>query len=465
MALGIGTNATADYSFSFGSAGYYSLDAYPMPVYTLNTAAAERSMALGFGNRTSGIYGIALGRANRANGATSLAMGYRSETHGDYSVGMGFAARTTANYAHSIGFHTVANEDYSVVVGSCNDTTLTGVKFAVGDGYRSIGANFIRRNAFTVFNGGNAYLRGSLGVGISSPTQRLHVNGNILTGSGNGVYLGSTSIGIYENSTDLNITADDDLILKPDDDIYISRDGSVSWAIFDNGTSRLGIGTTMPATTLDVNGDATFRGDINFSPGGNRYISLPDRTMSLFIGGRPGLGYVAPYSISFVTNGVKDISSTKMVIEGTTGNVGIGTTNPGAYKLYVNGTTYSSGGYQSSDLRYKSVIRPISNALDMLSMLHGKKFEWKKEAFPEKNFEEGDHYGLIAQEVMEIMPELVKTDGQGYLAVSYNELVPVLVEAIREQQDQMKEMGEIIALQQRDIETMKKMMNELLNEK
>lgn len=66
---------------------------------------------------------------------------------------------------------------------------------------------------------------------------------------------------------------------------------------------------------------------------------------------------------------------------------------------------------------------------------------------------------------MEIMPELVKSDDEGYLAVSYNELVPVLLEAIREQQDQLKEMSETIALQQRDIEDMKVMLKGLLNGK
>jgi hypothetical protein len=465
MALGIGTNAKGNVSFSIGSAGYYSGDQYPMPIYTLNSAEADRSMALGFGNKTYGVYAIALGRANKAYGSTSLAMGYRSETHGDYSNASGFAARTTSNYSHSLGYHTVANEDYSMVVGSCNDTTMSGVKFAVGDGYRIVGSNFVRRNAFTVFNGGNAYLRGSLGLGTSSPSQRLHVNGNILTASGYGVYLGSTNIGMYENSTDLHITADDDLMLKPDDDIYISRDGYSSWAIFDNSAARLGLGTTTPSSTLDVNGDVSIDGDISFGSGGNRYLSLPDRTMSLVIGGRWNVLNSAPYNIYFVTNGASNMGTIKMTISGSSGNVGIGTTSPGSYKLYVNGTTYSSGGYLGSDLRYKSGIRPIAGALNMISMLGGKRFVWKQDEYPDKNFENGEHFGLIAQEVNEVLPELVKSDSEGYLAVSYTELIPVMIEAIKEQEVQITALSETIAMQQKELDALKQTLNTILAEK
>lgn len=52
--------------------------------------------------------------------------------------------------------------------------------------------------------------------------------------------------------------------------------------------------------------------------------------------------------------------------------------------------------------------------------------------FPEMNFDKGMQYGLIAQELEEIVPELVETDANGYKAIDYTHIVPVLIEAIKE---------------------------------
>ena len=57
------------------------------------------------------------------------------------------------------------------------------------------------------------------------------------------------------------------------------------------------------------------------------------------------------------------------------------------------------------------------------------------------HFEEGRQIGLIAQEVEAVFPELVKTDSQGYKAVSYEKLTAVLVEAMKEQQAKISELG------------------------
>jgi len=123
----------------------------------------------------------------------------------------------------------------------------------------------------------------------------------------------------------------------------------------------------------------------------------------------------------------------------STGNVGIGTTNPGSYKLYVNGTAYSTGGWQSSDERLKNIISGIESPVERLEKLKGVKFEWKTDEYPEKGLPEGAHYGLIAQEVEKVFPEMVGEDNEGYKTLSYNELIPVLIEAIKEQEKTIKE--------------------------
>ncbi|HSN49859.1 MAG TPA: tail fiber domain-containing protein, partial [Bacteroidales bacterium] len=120
------------------------------------------------------------------------------------------------------------------------------------------------------------------------------------------------------------------------------------------------------------------------------------------------------------------------------GSVGIGTATPGAYKLYVAGNAWSTGTWGSSDERWKKDIAPITNALGKVSSLQGVTYKWRISEFPKNGFEEGTHYGLIAQQVEKVVPELVKTNTDGYKAVSYDKISALLIEAIKEQQKQIE---------------------------
>jgi len=121
------------------------------------------------------------------------------------------------------------------------------------------------------------------------------------------------------------------------------------------------------------------------------------------------------------------------------GNVAIGTTVPLAYKLTVAGSAIASGGtWVNSDARYKKNIAPINNALESVLKLKGVTYDYKTEEFPKWNFDSAKQIGVIAQEVEKILPELVKTDNDGYKAVSYEKFTPVLIEAIKEQQKEIE---------------------------
>jgi len=88
----------------------------------------------------------------------------------------------------------------------------------------------------------------------------------------------------------------------------------------------------------------------------------------------------------------------------------------------------------SSDLRYKKDVSTLSNSLDKITSLTGVNYYWDKDNFPDKGFTSDKQIGLIAQDVEDILPELVNTDEQGYKSVDYVSLTAVLVEAIKEQQ-------------------------------
>ncbi len=115
------------------------------------------------------------------------------------------------------------------------------------------------------------------------------------------------------------------------------------------------------------------------------------------------------------------------------GDVGIGATvNPGTYKLFINGSGFATGLWVSSDRRFKQNIAPVQNALGKVLALNGKTYEFKRESFPDRNFNAGTSYGYIAQELQQVIPEAVQENTDGYLAVNYDMVIPVLTEAIKD---------------------------------
>ena len=93
--------------------------------------------------------------------------------------------------------------------------------------------------------------------------------------------------------------------------------------------------------------------------------------------------------------------------------------------------------YASSDERLKNNIQTIENPLEKLSQISGNTFDWNEE---KQDIYKGRDYGVIAQEIEQVMPELVDTRDNGYKAVKYEKLVPLLIESIKELQKEIEEL-------------------------
>ena len=171
----------------------------------------------------------------------------------------------------------------------------------------------------------------------------------------------------------------------------IAQDGSV------------GISTTDPKRTLDVNGEVWMRGNVRMTQS-------------------------EPNSVASTTRFYVDNGPSVFV-----GNVAIGqTTSDGNFNLYVNGNAYASGGYISgSDQRWKKGIKTLDDSLSKIAALRGVSYQWRQSEFPDKNFSEGEQMGIVAQEIEKVFPELVSEDSKGYKSVSYVSLVAPLIEAVK----------------------------------
>jgi hypothetical protein len=101
--------------------------------------------------------------------------------------------------------------------------------------------------------------------------------------------------------------------------------------------------------------------------------------------------------------------------------------------LHVKGDIVAS---ETSDKRLKDNIKPIENALGKIDKIGGYEFDWndKQELY------EGHDVGVIAQEIEAVLPEVVETREDGYKAVDYKKIVPLLIQAIKEQQKQIDEL-------------------------
>lgn len=104
----------------------------------------------------------------------------------------------------------------------------------------------------------------------------------------------------------------------------------------------------------------------------------------------------------------------------------------------------------NSDARLKQNIRPLAGALTLVSRLDGRTYEWK----PATGRDPGRKVGLIAQEVEIVMPELVSENSDGIKSVNYSGLVPVLINALKEQQREIA----MLKSQHKEIEVMKEQL-------
>lgn len=199
-------------------------------------------------------------------------------------------------------------------------------------------------------------------------------------------------------------------------------------------------------------------------------FALREENMSNFLTGRGAnicvLGQVRAQSIPVAPRnfpnlptfnpffvGVAGVASTGVGVYGASSNSVPTSWTNGNYAGYFSGDVKVTGTLTAttsttSDLRLKENVTNLNNdlALEILSQLRPVSFTFKRDStiFYTSKDSSRIHYGLIAQEVRTILPDLVSEDGAGYLSVNYTELIPFLLQAINAQQTQIEALSEEI---------------------
>jgi hypothetical protein len=149
------------------------------------------------------------------------------------------------------------------------------------------------------------------------------------------------------------------------------------------------------------------------------------------------------YSMNAILSGKDNIITNKnaaMII-------GSGITADASYCTFVDALKSEGDvtSFWSSDIKLKDNVRPIEDAVLKIQQIRGVKFEWNDKLGDRAHQPAGTtDYGVIAQDVQKVLPEIVKERKDGFLGLRYERMIPLLLQGIKEQQTQIDELKQEI---------------------
>lgn len=244
---------------------------------------------------------------------------------------------------------------------------------------------------------------------------------------------------------------------------YIQSNGVHNWFTASSGTAgntitfiermritsdgKVGIGTTTPSQKLTVSDNTSTDlilqvrnlsndyGTNLFLQGNNNNGASYNSVISYTFGGTRHWGIGGGGSVGTCvidTNG----SERLRITDG--GNLLLGTTSNNGERLYVSGSIRATGSITAnSDISLKKNLLKIENALEKVEQINGYTYELKED-------DSKRHGGVIAQEMEKVFPEIVNTGNDGLMGVEYGNISALLIEAIKEQQTQIKELKALL---------------------
>ncbi len=275
--------------------------------------------------------------ANVGIGTTSpgslLQVGYQNTTT-DALIRLGISYDGSRSARGGITWHDSGNTTGKIYTEY--DGTMTSMVFGslYNSGYNSNQLMIIRGN-------------GNVGIGTTSPGQKLDVRGYIVSDVGNngvegGFYLGNSGHGLRRPGGSSN----DVYLYTTSGTVYIGTGGASSQQVTLLQSGNVGIGTTSPGQKLSVVGDGSFTDTLSITKGASDTVQ---QGSSLYLIGGSGASYTQLQQgvgrfIIFGFNGSG--WAERFTINNTSGNVGIGISNPSQKLTVDSGNIYvSQGGF------------------------------------------------------------------------------------------------------------------------
>lgn len=269
--------------------------------------------------------------------------------------------------------------------------------------------------------------------------------------------------GTHNSTSDLKLTRNEDneIIFNAsgteygfnvaglDRDFKISSDGKEHMLFIDAGLNRIGIGKPNPSTDLDVSGTVKadfLRGQINYSqitdsPPDFSNLTIRDQDEStIIITGNTIWNFVGSNGLESVVTAPGGEEKTLTFQADSTGSMRIGSLGVGTTATGILGeirATNDITAFSGSDRNLKENIVPIENALEKVKKINGVTYDWKDDYIEKRGGEDGvyvrkNDVGVIAQEIEEILPQIVTEREDGTKAVKYERIVALLIEAVKD---------------------------------
>ena len=281
------------------------------------------------------------------------------------------------------------------------------------------------------FSGQRAFFQGSTTadvVRITNESNTSSAGGLSVTVNGSSSATTTTAI---QNSTVSNVSGSVIRGVASFVDVNTTTPGSTYGIL---GQIRGGTGGIREEAIPDVSGisgQAGIEFDHFTATGGKGYLAA-----GLFIMGRDGT--------SGESGGRPQLLESGSAVMAVGGRIGVHakqqTELAGFFEGTISASLVNSSGdvvaFQSSDKRLKDNLKPISQSIDKLNKLTGYEFDWNDK----QKIYEGHDLGVVAQEVEAVLPELVRTNSNGFKAVKYEKIIPLLIEALKDQQEQIYEL-------------------------
>jgi phage baseplate assembly protein gpV len=339
------------------------------------------------------------------------------------------------------------------LTGSLNATSFTGslfgtASFSTSASYAASASQAITASFVTPLNQ-NVIITGSLTVITGSNIEFQVTNTGVKIGNllaDNHTITGSLKISGSLTTTG-DIITQGNLIAQQ---YIVSSSVSYFTESFSSGSTKFGdsiddthqfTGSVNITGSLNVNGGEIFAGRIdNGSEGGQvSFGRALDNNNGWYI---DVYGNTSTPSLRFI-----DVSTAavRMTISGSGAitmeqSLAVGPINPSAVAGRIDASN-DVVAFSTSDKRLKENIQPIPNALDKISKIGGYTFDWRtEEDLVSLHGHEGSDVGVIAQEIESILPNIVTTRDNGYKAVKYEKIVPLLIQCIKELKDEIDDL-------------------------